>query len=75
MKLFDIPYEAPSPQGWIVMGGDARSQWFTTRNAAIGHAMLVASQVGRHCVEQVFLCVEGGDGVWRLFNADLSPAT
>ena len=72
MALFEIPYEPEDGDGWKVpIPGDGCRQ-FASREGALTFARSLAKQ--RELIDQDnYLCVEGGDGIWRLFTPDLLP--
>jgi hypothetical protein len=75
MKVFDIPLDADSSHGWIVpIPGDGE-ETFESREAAIGFAAELAHKQLAAYEEPSFVCVEGADGRWRLFDANMKPVT
>lgn len=72
MELFHIPYEADRSHGWTIpVPGDGEKR-FTSRKPALAYATSLARDEPEGG-ERRFLCVEGGDGQWRLFSPDLKP--
>lgn len=71
MKIFDIPLHADRPNGWVVpIPGDGE-ETFGSRNDAIGYAMVLARKQEARRDEPSFVCVEGADGRWRLFDSNM----
>jgi hypothetical protein len=72
MLVFDIPFQ-PADGVWRVdtPGGDGRS--FDGRHQAVLYAAKEASRLSAGS-GGVFLSIEGVDGVWRLFGANLKAA-
>lgn len=72
MELFHIPFTADGSHGWTVpVPGDGEKQ-FASRKAALAYATSLA-RTERAEGESTYLCIEGGDGQWRLFTPDLLP--
>lgn len=73
MALIEIPYHSEGTDGWkIPMPGDGCCQ-FCSREAALAFALKVAKEDQSTTAQLSYLCVEGGDGKWRLFTPDLLP--
>ncbi len=73
MEIIDIPYHPEGPQGWkIPIPGDG-DRTFPTRQKALAFALTLAKQHDAANGSPGCLCVEGGDGTWRLFTTDLVP--
>lgn len=73
MALFEIPYNSDEDDSWkIPIPGDGCQQ-FRSRDEALAFALKLTKE--RQSMEDGsnYLCVEGGDGIWRLFTADLLP--
>lgn len=75
MKLFDIPYHPTSGDFWTldVPGDSPRS--FPSREAAMHFAAEQARQFAFKTRSPAYVCVEGPDQRWRLFDHDLNPAS
>lgn len=77
MEFIEVPYSAEGPKGWTIpIPGDGERR-FASRDDAMGFALTLVKaspENGENGVEPSYLCVEGGDGRWRLFTADLQPA-
>lgn len=75
MKLFEIPFKRDSDHGWTIpIPGDGERQ-FQSREAALAFARLLADEAKSSAGEVSYLCVEGGDGKWRLFTPELKPVS
>lgn len=74
MEMIEVPYSAEGTQGWTIpIPGDGERQ-FASRGDALEFALMLVKKHPTNTAEQDYLCVEGGDGRWRLFTADLKPA-
>lgn len=72
MELFHIPFKPDGLHGWTIpIPGDGEKQ-FASRKAALAYAAKLARSEPAGG-ERRYLCVEGGDGQWRLFTPDLLP--
>lgn len=73
MNLFEIPFTPDSSHGWTVpIPGDGEKQ-FASREQAMAFAQTLAKDLNAESGRGGCLCVEGADGRWRLFTADLLP--
>ncbi len=74
MALIEIPYIADGAGCWKIPipGGGCRQ--FCSREAALAFALKLAKEGRSTTAKPSYLCVEGGDGKWRLFTPDLLPA-
>ncbi len=73
--MIEIPYRPEGPNGWKVpVPGDGEKQ-FSSREEALAFALRIAREQHSATAEPRYLCVEGGDGKWRLFTTDLLPLT
>ncbi|MEP7184784.1 MAG: hypothetical protein ABI767_03005 [Rhodanobacter sp.] len=73
MALIEIPYDSEGTDGWkIPIPGDGCRQ-FCSRDAAMAFALKLAKEELLTTAQPSYLCVEGGDGKWRLFTPDLLP--
>jgi Uncharacterized protein conserved in bacteria (DUF2188) len=73
MELIEIPYNPDEAHNWkIPIPGDG-CQKFSTREEAMAFALQLAKKIVSKSAEPSYLCVEGGDGQWRLFTPDLLP--
>jgi hypothetical protein len=73
VELIEIPYSPDGSTGWkIPVPGDGDRR-FASRDEAMAFALSLAQK--HHVVtdKPSYLCVEGGDGHWRLFTPDLVP--
>lgn len=74
MEFIEIPYSPRGPEGWTIpIPGDGERQ-FASRDDAMAFALTLAQKHAVVTAKPSYLCVEGGDGRWRLFTADLQPA-
>jgi hypothetical protein len=72
MEMFEIPFSPDHAHGWTIpIPGDGERQ-FASREDALAFALELAKQQ-RLAANPSYLCVEGGDGQWRLFTPDLMP--
>ncbi|HZX72027.1 MAG TPA: DUF2188 domain-containing protein [Rhodanobacter sp.] len=73
MDMIEIPYSAEGTKGWTIpIPGDGERQ-FASRDEALAFARTLAQKHFAATARPSYLCVEGGDGHWRLFTADLMP--
>lgn len=73
MELIEIPYDPEGAHGWkIPIPGDGCRQ-FSSRDAAMAFALKLAKDLSSGTQKPGYLCVEGADGMWRLFTHDLLP--
>ncbi|MEO6799771.1 MAG: hypothetical protein ABI178_07535 [Rhodanobacter sp.] len=73
MDMIEIPYRAEGTKGWTIpIPGDGERQ-FASREEAMAFALTLAKEQSVATAKPSYLCVEGGDGRWRLFTADLMP--
>ncbi|WP_158880895.1 DUF2188 domain-containing protein [Rhodanobacter sp. L36] len=73
MKLIEIPFRPDATRGWTVpVPGDGEKR-FGSREQALAFAVNLAKVQRTKAVDESYLCVEGADGQWRLFTADLLP--
>jgi len=73
MEIFYIPFDADAAHGWTVTIPRDGERRFVSRQDALSFASLLAKgESSEHDIDS-YLCVEGGDRMWRLFTADLMP--
>ncbi len=73
MPAFEIPYGAADAKTWYLDGLAEGRMSFDLRIEAVTFAM--ASVQGLAAAgEDARMRIEGADGVWRVFDADLLPA-
>ncbi len=73
MGLIEIPFDSEGSNGWTIpIPGDGCRQ-FCSRDAALAFALKLAKEERLTRAQGSYLCVEGGDGKWRLFTPDLLP--
>jgi len=68
--VFDIPFRVPD-NVWTIALPSGEQQTFPTRHDAVRFAARQASRFTAVDGSRVYLSIEGEDGVWRLFGADL----
>lgn len=73
MQLIEIPFRPDKLHGWEIPVPGEHSRHFASREEALAFALSLARQRRANRVEPSYLCVEGGDGQWRLFTPDLTP--
>jgi hypothetical protein len=69
--VFEIPFERRGAQGWVVESGQG-CPGFSSRKDALSFA----SKAARACSalgDSAQISLQGGDGQWRTFEADLKP--
>jgi uncharacterized protein DUF2188 len=71
MKVVDIRYGAQPEGGWCVPDPADGHEIFPTREAAIAAATSLAKARSFSEGEPYFICIEGADGRWRLFDANM----
>ncbi|MEO7050983.1 MAG: DUF2188 domain-containing protein [Rhodanobacter sp.] len=73
MNLIEIPFAPDASHGWTIpIPGDGEKQ-FSSRENALAFARTLSRDVEMQSGNRSYLCVEGADGKWRLFTADLLP--
>lgn len=75
MALIEIPYDSEGAGGWKIPIPGVGCRQFSSREAALTFALKLAKEGRSTTAQPSYLCVEGGDGKWRLFTADLLPLT
>lgn len=73
MLVFEIPYGAAHATTWYLDGLAGGRMSFDLRIEAVTFAM-VSVQGLAAAGEDACIRIEGADGVWRVFDADLLPA-
>lgn len=73
MRVIDVPFDANHPAGWSLTGITEGEQIFQSRGEALTHAMAYAKRYAFEFRREAYICVEGGDGKWRLFTPELQP--
>jgi hypothetical protein len=73
MEIFYIPFNPDRSHGWIVPIPRDGEKQFSSRPEAMAFARKLAKQEISKSGESSYLCVEGGDKMWRLFTPDLMP--
>jgi hypothetical protein len=73
VEIIEIPFEPDAAKEWSVhIPGDGFKH-FSSRDEAIAFAFkLVNSE--KLAQREGFVCIEGGDGHWRVFTSDQLPA-
>jgi hypothetical protein len=75
VNLIEIPFRPDRDHGWTIpIPGDGEKQ-FCSRDDAMEFALNLAKGTRATKDADSYLCVEGADGQWRLFTADLLPAS
>jgi hypothetical protein len=73
MKVFDIPYTPDAADAWAIpIPGDGERH-FDQRTDALDFARTLTRKLDAHGDGPSFICVEGADGRWRLFDSDFKP--
>jgi hypothetical protein len=67
MVMLDIPFSPDKTTHWVIRVPNIGLQTFPSRDAALKFAMDFAKRQSA----LVYISVEGADGRWRLFDADL----
>jgi hypothetical protein len=75
LLVFDIPFRVPDNEAWTVTLPFGERHAFPTRHDAVKFAARQAARFTSVDGSQAFLSLEGEDGVWRLFGADLKAPT
>jgi hypothetical protein len=74
MKVFDIPYSPDAAAAWCIpIPGDGEKH-FDQRADALEFARTLTRKLEQGGDGPNFICVEGADGRWRLFDSDFKPA-
>lgn len=71
LLVFDIPFHAPDDRAWTIALPTGEQHLFPTRHDAVRFAARQASKLTCTGGGRAYLSIEGEDGVWRLFGADL----
>jgi len=71
MLVFDIPFYAPTNQTWTVDLPDGVHHTFGARHDAVRFAAREVARLTAMKGLEAYLSLEGEDGKWRLFGADL----
>ena len=71
---FDIPLHAAQDEAWTIALPCGDRHVFPTRHDAVRFAARQAAQLTSCNGTRAYLSIEGEDGVWRLFGADLKAA-
>jgi hypothetical protein len=71
MFVFDIPFRAPHAKAWTIDLPSGEHHVFQTRHDAVRFAARQASRFASSEGSRAYISIEGEDGVWRLFGADL----
>jgi hypothetical protein len=71
MEIFYIPFNPDSSHGWTVPIPRDGERQFASRSDALAFARQIAKEETAVAGTKNYLCVEGGDKMWRLFTADL----
>lgn len=70
MTIFDIPYDPNADQRWTLPVPGDGERAFESRDAAMKFAMEIARKQEDNGDGATYICVEGGDRRWRLFDRD-----
>lgn len=71
MLVFDIPFRPPHNDAWMIALPTGEQHVFPTRHDAVKFAARQAARFTSCDGARAYLSIEGEDGVWRLFGADL----
>jgi hypothetical protein len=75
MSLFVVPFAPNSSKGWeISIPGDG-FETFASREQALKFATKLAQDVPSDGTKTGYLCIEGADQRWRLFDRKFKPIT
>jgi hypothetical protein len=69
--VFDIPFQATLCASWTIALPSGEEHVFPTRHDAVRFAARQATRLTSLGGNRAYLSIEGEDGVWRLFGADL----
>lgn len=70
MFFHDVPFEGSPVGAWVLNMQDGLVRCFRSRHAALAFASDDAAEQER-CGAKVAIRVEGADGVWRTFDAQM----
>jgi len=71
LLVFDIPFRVSDNETWTIALPTGEQHAFPTRHDAVKFAARQAARLTSPGSRQAYLSIEGEDGVWRLFGADL----
>lgn len=73
MIFYEIPYEQGNIKTWHLDGLAEGRKDFSSRVDALAFAMQSAKAAVKNRGDEACIAIQGADGNWRTFNADMLP--